>query len=168
MTRILVVDNKNYSSLFLSLKEWGYEVEMVHTLPESRDILMSLKFDVTFIGLDAGDLPVIFHVIKELHNTSPIIGITSLSENKLNRLLEDNNISRSDFMNIIRLPLTVEDIIFAIEETLTQYPETVITEEKPLTKKERQQRLTERRHILENQRLTDFLSANLKQNIFEE
>jgi len=168
MTRILVVNNKKYSSLFISLREWGYEVELVNTLPEGRDILMSLKFDVIFVGLEASELPVIFQVIKELHSSSPIVGITSLSENKLNRFLEDNSIARSDFMNIVHLPLSIEDLIFSIEETLTQYPEAVITEEKPLLRKERQQRLIERRRILENHRLADFLSSHLKQNIFEE
>ncbi len=168
MTRILAIGNNKYSTLFLSLQEWGYDVKIAGTIAESREILVSSKFDVVFLGLDIKDLSVSLYTVKGFHNALPIIGITALSESKTGHLLKENNIARSDFINIIRVPLSVEDLIFTIEESITQYPETVLTEEKKLSKKERQQRISVRRRELEGRRLSDFISSHLKRSIFEE
>lgn len=170
MIRILAVSNKKYPNhVFYVLKKWDYEIKVVGTLIECREVLSSNEFDIVLFRLEPDEeWPPILRLIKQGHPDWPIIGLTTLSKRQLNRLLDSQDISRVDFINVFYQPLKLEDIVFAIEEIIARFQEETIEEEKgkPLTKQERQQQLAARRSLLENQRLNSFLSTYTEPNNF--
>lgn len=170
MIRILVVnDQKDSNYIFHALKQLGYEVKITQTSAECQEVIRTTEFDIIFIRLEPNkDLPLIFRIIKPVRSCLPAIGLTTLSGNKLNRLLESHDVSSSDFVAILNDPLNLETIIFVVEEIIERCQEEPIEKESPLSQKERQQRLFNRRRPLEDQRLSHFLSSNLKPDVFDE
>ena len=168
MTQILAVNIlKNENDIFHALTEWDYTVRAVQTPAECRQALRTAEIDMVFLNLEPNEeLLLYFRTIKESHAYLPIIGLTTLSKSKLHPFLDKLGITHKDFVNIFYPPLKVEQLVFALEDILIRDYEEAIESEKPLTEKERRQRLTARRRLLEDQRLSDFLSAHAEPDIF--
>lgn len=165
----MITGNKDYIDLFSPLKKWGYNVIIAHDISECKELLRTAEFSLAFIDIENNvTLPLFLQAFQELRFSLSLIGLASLSKDKLKHFLNARNISFDDFAFILYRPLDLDELIFAIEEVIEKNNEKSAEDEKPLNRQDREKQLLNRRRPLENKRLARFLETSLKHDFFED